>query len=63
MKKVLIKFGKAISPYKVGDICGKPEEEAEKYVAGGFAEYYKTETKEVEAPPVDKKIKKPRVKK
>jgi len=64
MEKVIIKFTKPYSPYMVGDVSAKPEKEAKRYVETGVAEYVETKVeKEVEAPTVDKKIKRPRIKK
>ena len=67
MDKIAIKFKQPFQPYKAGDITAKPADEAEEYVKSGKAEYLvkKVEpvTEEIVAPKVDKKIKKPRVKK
>jgi len=67
MDKIAIKFIKPSNPYTKGDITAKPEKEAEMFVKAGVAEYLhkKVEpvTEEVVAPPVDKKIRKPRIKK
>lgn len=35
---VIIKYLKAVPPYNVGETAGKSKEEAEKLIAGGFAE-------------------------
>lgn len=35
---VIIKYLKAVPPYNVGEVAGKSKEEAQKLIAGGFAE-------------------------
>jgi hypothetical protein len=73
-----VKFIKSHPPFKVGDIAGFSEAEADGLVKEGLADLYimglktekveeKTEVKEVKKevvkPPVDKMIKSPKIKK
>ena len=61
-----VKFITPFPPYKVGDIAGFNESEADKLVKEEIAEFLKperVEVKEVVKPPVDKMIKSPKIKK
>lgn len=61
MKAVI--FVKSYAPYNTGDVAGFPKGAAVQLIEQGFAAEYKTpKTKEVEAPPVDKMVRKPKTK-